>query len=96
MTTEKVQMAASIISSLSNDDELRSLVLRSLLMNNAITITELVNYKEEVMNEVLDKNKEDLSNASALLVRYVDKINTKTLKEEAEKFIKEQGFFNVK
>jgi len=95
MTNEKIQLLTYIVSELTKDTELCELTLRNILTTNTISIAELVKYKEDAMKEVMDKNKEDLSNASALLIRHNEKINTKNLKEETEKFIKKQGFFKL-
>lgn len=84
-----------IINALKSNVDLRNYVLLELLRDDTISIAELVKYKETAMKETLNKNKEDLSNASALLVRYFDKINTSTLEKEARSFVNEQGFFKV-
>lgn len=65
----------------------RRIILATLLEDDRISITELVKQKEESLKKVAGEKTEELANACALVVRYKDKINTKTVNNDAQEFL---------
>lgn len=62
-------------------------IIRDFLMDDTITIAELIELKESAIRRVIDSKKEDLSQAYALLIRYKAGINKKTLDSDTERFL---------
>lgn len=65
----------------------RFIILSTLLEDDTISIAELVKQKEDSLKKTAGEKTEELANACALVVRYKDKINTKTVKADAQKFL---------
>lgn len=65
----------------------RFIILTTLLEDNTISIAELVKYKEDSLKKVAGEKTEELANACALIIRYKEKINTKTVNCDAQKFL---------
>lgn len=87
---------AEITQYLSEHEKERRIILTTLLSSDKITIAELVDTKEKALRGRLEQNKEDLSNASAIIVRFLEKINPKTLKDDAWSLVNKLGFFKQK
>ena len=65
----------------------RFAVLATLLEDDTISIAELVKQKEVSLKKVAGEKTEELANACGLIVRYKDKINTKTVNGDAQEFL---------
>ena len=65
----------------------RYIILATLLEDDTISIAELVKHKEESLKKTVGEKSEELANACALVVRYKDKINTKTVNADAQNFL---------
>lgn len=76
-----------IINFLKNNPLDRYIILAALLEDDTISIADLVKQKEESLKKVAGEKTEELANACALVVRYKDKINTKTVETDAQKFL---------
>lgn len=76
-----------IINFLKNNPLDRYIILATLLEDDTISITDLVKQKEESLKKVAEEKAEELVNACALVVRYKDKINTKTVNNDAQEFL---------
>ena len=65
----------------------RYVILMTLLEDDTISIAELIKHKEESLKRTASEKTEELANACALIIRYKDKINTKTVNEDAQEFL---------
>lgn len=65
----------------------RHIILATLLEDGTISIAELVKQKEVSLKKVAGEKTEELANACGLIVRYKDKINTKTVNGDAQEFL---------
>nr|DAL05014.1 MAG TPA: hypothetical protein [Crassvirales sp.] len=65
----------------------RYVILMTLLEDDTISIAELVKHKEDSLKKTAREKTEELANACALIIRYKDKINTNTLKADAQEFL---------
>lgn len=71
-------------------------ILLTLLEDDTISIAELVKYKEDSLKKILEVKKEDLANACALVLRYRNKINIKTVNADAEEFLNNCSYTGLK
>ena len=65
----------------------RYIILATLLEDDTISIAELVKHKEDSLKKIAGEKTEELANACALVIRYKDKINTKTVNADAQNFL---------
>lgn len=84
-----------IINFLKNNPLDRYIILAALLEDDTISIADLVKQKEESLKKVAGEKTEELANACALVVRYKDKINTKTVNNDAQEFLDNCSYIGI-
>ena len=77
-----------IINFLKNNPLDRYIILAALLEDDTISIAELVKHKEDSLRKTAGEKTEELAYACALIMRYKDKINIKTVNGDTQKFLK--------
>lgn len=70
----------------------REIILLELLKDDTISIAKLVELKETSMRTVLSRNKEEIANGYALILRYREGLNKKTINEDADRFLSESSY----
>lgn len=80
-------MMTEVINYLKSHPMERDIILLELLKDDTISIARLVELKESAMRETITKSREELANGYALLLRYREGINKKTINDDADKFL---------
>lgn len=70
----------------------RYAILTALLEDDTISIAELVKHKEDSLRKTAGEKTEELAYACALIMRYKDKINIKTVNGDAQKFLEKCSY----
>lgn len=70
----------------------REIILLELLKDDTISIAKLVELKETSMRIALSRNKEEIANGYALILRYREGLNKKTINEDADRFLSESSY----
>ena len=84
-----------IINFLKNNPLDRYIILAALLEDDTISIAELVKHKEDSLRKTAGEKTEELAYACALIMRYKDKINIKTVNGDAQKFLENCSYTGV-